>query len=414
MVRWTTLQRSITNAKKFCSSITVLSLQIASISVGLQMITQDWAPLQMNYQYTNDEQKRMKILVITHGLTGGSDCNYIRAAVLDAQKAGFRAVVVNNRGIAKSKLKTPKIHDHSCTNDLSTALKHIKKRYPEAAVYGMGISMGGNLMLKYAGEKKDHSLLEGIVTIGNPFDLLVAGKSISKRPFWDYVITRNFIWLLKQHIEAIEPAAKEFNVELDKALNSKTTREFDEYLTRRIHGFSTVDNMYREIGCKPYLPYVTVPTLMINCVTDPISPPSAIPYEEVKVNPNLVLMTTKRGGHVDWFTGTEAKRWVYTPGVEFLTNVDRRTKSMHQQSIQEHVKSFKKQEQRFFSFVFQSNATRPKRSDTTSNELCFILYQKADFASSPRWSDMTPLKQSPTDLAESLSLSNYLCFPSFT
>ena len=84
----------------------------------------DWAPIHHIYAKNSQEEKeRMNILVITHGVTGGSETNYIRHAVLKAMKNGYRVVVFNNRGVAGSPLKVIRIKFDDFLN-FPTLTKH--------------------------------------------------------------------------------------------------------------------------------------------------------------------------------------------------------------------------------------------------------------------------------------------------
>lgn len=99
----------------------------------------DWSPIHNRYEEVDD----MRILVILHGLTGGSECNYMKHAALNGYRFGFRTVSVNFRGI-DSPLKNHVQTDFSKTDDIAFVLDEIQKKYPKAKLYGMGISMGAN------------------------------------------------------------------------------------------------------------------------------------------------------------------------------------------------------------------------------------------------------------------------------
>lgn len=229
-------------------------------------IALDWGPIHKSYE--GRDPKKMRILLITHGLTGGSETNYIRHAVLNASRYGFRPVVYHNRGI-NSKLKTEKYHNHGAIDDIDHVLHHINKENPEATIYGLGISMGANLMSNYAGEKRNESLIKGFVSISNPYDLYECSKHISKWSNWlyNYQMTMGFIKNLQNNLEQLQVNK---NIDIPAALKCTKTKDFDEFITRRLFGFHDLDDYYRAIGCLPKISNITVPALFIHSLDDPI------------------------------------------------------------------------------------------------------------------------------------------------
>jgi len=229
-------------------------------------IALDWGPT--HKFYTGCNEKKMRILVISHGLTGGSETNYVRHAVLNASRYGFRPVVYHNRGI-NSELKTMKYHNHGEIDDIKYVLEHIQKNNPEAAIYGMGISMGANTISKYVGETENNCVLKGLVSISNPYNLYESSKNIAKwsKIVYNYSMTQGFIKNLKNNIEALQLNQQ---IDIQSALKCKTTKEFDEFVTRRLFGYPNVDEYYKSIGCLPKISNIKIPGLFIHSLDDPI------------------------------------------------------------------------------------------------------------------------------------------------
>lgn len=92
-------------------------------------------------------------------------------------------------------------------------------------------------------------------------------------------------------------------IDLDRLKKVKSTREFDDVISRVILNIESVEQLYAEMGCLNYIPKITIPTLFLNALDDPISSREAIPYQSLKSNPNCILVTTERGGHVAWIDG---------------------------------------------------------------------------------------------------------------
>lgn len=120
------------------------------------------------------------IVVVSHGLTGGTDCNYIKDSMNKLFKAGFTVVCVNLRGVAFSKLTTSKYHSQANPADLTEAINYIETKFPGVNLYGVGWSKGANLMLRYAGKNPNECKLKAIVSIGNPYNLYKCSVSLQK------------------------------------------------------------------------------------------------------------------------------------------------------------------------------------------------------------------------------------------
>lgn len=178
-------------------------------------------------------------------------------------------------------------------------------------MYAIGISIGGCLLLRYAGKKKENCKLKGIVALANPYDLLLGAKMISHSPVWDYFITHNLKKVVKNNYDILKTAPKELEVDLDRALKARSTAAFDEYFTRRINGYPTRDSYYRAVHCTDVLQDIKVPTLCINSLDDPTTQEKIIPKDDFRKNENLMLVLTQKGGHIDWFSSRKAVRVIF-------------------------------------------------------------------------------------------------------
>lgn len=115
---------------------------------------------------------------------------------------------------------------------------------------------------------------------------------------------------------------------------SQTIRQFDDACTRRIFGYTTVNNYYRDASSCRFIEHVRVPLLCFNALDDPIAVEESIPYDEIKINPYVVLATTDKGGHLGWFEHSwQPTRWIVKPLAEFIVAMfeahDIRTKPLH-------------------------------------------------------------------------------------
>lgn len=113
--------------------------------------------------------------------------------------------------------------------------------------------------------------------------------------------------------------SKHPSVDVERVQTAQTIREFDDYVTRPMGNYDTVNDYYRDASSSVVIKNVRIPLLCFNAIDDPISPSESIPYDEIKINPNVVLATTQQGGHLGWFEGVwSPTRWIVKPLAEFI------------------------------------------------------------------------------------------------
>ncbi|KAM0923606.1 hypothetical protein ACQ4PT_005406 [Festuca glaucescens] len=235
------------------------------------------------------------------GLTGGSQDTYVRHMLLRARSKGWRVVVFNSRGCAGSPVTTAKCN-----------------------IYAAGWSLGANILVRYLGEETDKCSLSGAVSMCNPFDLVIADEDFHKgfNNIYDRALANSLRAIFKKHALLFEGLDGEYNI--PKAANAKTVRDFDEGLTRVSFGFKSVDDYYSNSSSSDSIKNVSIPLLCIQADNDPIAPSRGIPREDIKANPNCLLIVTPQGGHLGWVAGDEAPfgcPWTDPIVMEFLEHV---------------------------------------------------------------------------------------------
>lgn len=113
--------------------------------------------------------------------------------------------------------------------------------------------------------------------------------------------------------------SKHPNLNVEEIMRSRTIREFDDACTRRVFNYTTVNNYYRDASSSRFIEHVRIPLLCFNALDDPIAVAEGIPYDEIKINPNVILATTDYGGHIGWFENVwRPTRWIVKPLAEFI------------------------------------------------------------------------------------------------
>ncbi|KAL8409942.1 hypothetical protein RB594_008142 [Gaeumannomyces avenae] len=262
------------------------------------------------------------MLVVMHGLSGGSYELYLREAIapLLAEGSDWDVVVVISRGCAKSPITSGVLFNARATWDVRQFVKWCRKTYPNRPLFGLGFSLGANIITNYVGEEGANCLLSGAIAVGSPFNLEVSNKALKRSTLGLHVYQRvmgsNVKRLVAEHKESLEIHSK-----LDFERIAKTTYlyEFDRAVQCPCWGYPTEDAYYRDSSSSDAILGIRIPFLAISATDDPvcdmgtktcvrliltirqIAVDEAVPYEEFKQNPFTVHCSTSLGGHLSWF-----------------------------------------------------------------------------------------------------------------
>jgi len=246
------------------------------------------------------------VLILLPGLTGGSDDSYVRHMLLRARKHGWHSVVFNSRGCADSPVTTPQFYSASFTKDLCQVVKHVAVRFSESNIYAVSWSLGANILVRYLGEVAGNCPLSGAVSLCNPFNLVIADEDFHKgfNNVYDKALARGLRKIYQKHTRLFEGIEGEYNI--PTVAKARSVRDFDEGLTRVSFGFKSVDDYYSNSSSSLSIKYVQTSLLCIQAANDPIAPSRGIPWEDIKENPNCLLVVTPNGGHLGWVAGDDA------------------------------------------------------------------------------------------------------------
>ncbi|MBW8369883.1 MAG: hydrolase [Thiobacillus sp.] len=249
-----------------------------------------------------DGQASMPVVVLFHGLEGSADSPYARDLMAHARARDWHGVVAHFRGCSGEDNRLPRAYFAGDSDDIEQMLRHVQARHPDAPIYAVGVSLGGNALLKWLGEAgvAARERVACAAGVSAPLDLSAAGYALD-RGFNRRVYTARFLATLKQ--KALKKA-QQFPGMLDaKAIAASTTfREFDTLVTARLHGFRDADDYWRRASSKPLLRSIAVPTLLINARNDPFLPAWALPTRD-EVSPAVTLEQPDTGGHVAFPSG---------------------------------------------------------------------------------------------------------------
>jgi predicted alpha/beta-fold hydrolase len=246
-----------------------------------------------------------RTMLILPGLTGGSDEFYIRSLAHEVLALGWQVVVLNARGCARTPLRTPQLFSCAHTGDLRFVLEKFRAAYAFPTLVTVGFSMGSNVLVKYLGEFGADALVTAAVSVGNPFDMVEASRTMQQsflyRHTYYAALTQNLKKLFFHRSNAHEAFANHPQIDLDAVRNATGIDDFDEKLTCIVFGYKDAHEYYADASSSARIPLVRVPLLCINAEDDPISAPHAIPVEAIRQNDHVILCLTKGGGHLAFY-----------------------------------------------------------------------------------------------------------------
>ncbi|KAL1972534.1 hypothetical protein VTN31DRAFT_6948 [Thermomyces dupontii] len=266
----------------------------------------------------SDDSRPM--LVVLHGLTGGSHEVYLRAALapLVLEGRGWEACVVNARGCAQTKIGTPILFNARTTWDLRQVVKWLRKTFPNRPLFGLGFSLGANILTNYLGEEGENCAFKAAVVCANPWNLELSSRALHRTwlgaEVYSAHMNNSLKRLLSDHIEVVSQHPK---IDVEEVQNSRYIYQFDRAVQAPLWGYPTEGAYYRDASSVDSIAAIRIPFLAINAEDDPISVHEAIPYDEFKQTPYGVLLTTSWGGHLGWFE-FGGGRWFSKPIANFL------------------------------------------------------------------------------------------------
>jgi hypothetical protein len=239
-------------------------------------------------------------VLVLHGLEGSARSGYALELYRRLGERGFAAVGLNFRSCSGELNRGLRLYHSGETGDLRWVIERLREREPHRPLAAVGVSLGGNALLKYLGERGPDTGLEAAAAWSVPFDL-AAGSRFMEHGF----AQRYVVHLLRSLQIKIRERADELGprIDLERALRARTFWEFDDAATAPLHGFDGADDYYRRSSSAGFLPAIEVPTLVIHARDDPFLPPEAIPERALRTSPSLTPILSDRGGHVGFVAG---------------------------------------------------------------------------------------------------------------
>jgi hypothetical protein len=250
-------------------------------------------------------------LILVHGLEGSSSAGYARSLAQAALEAGCATHRLNMRSCGGTEHLSGRTLYHSGqTSDLLAVVRQLPSNAP---IFLVGFSLGGNVVLKLAGELGASAsglgskTISGVMAISTPIDLAACVRQLDKPS--NALYARRFVSRLKERVrvkERLTPGSFDLSG-LDLVRN---IYDFDDRFTAQAFGFGTADNYYATQSSNQFLDRIRVPTLLVQAKDDPLIPFAVYDHPAFLANPYLRLIAVEHGGHLGFISKTRPRFWL--------------------------------------------------------------------------------------------------------
>lgn len=250
---------------------------------------------------TADPSYPTPLVVLFHGLEGSSSSHYVRTLLAAVQRRGWRGALVHFRGCGGEPNRLPRAYHSGDAREIDWILPRFRAAQARGPVFAAGVSLGGNVLLKWAGEfsARAAELIDGACAVSAPLDLVAAGDALGRG--FNRLYTWSFLRTLKR--KSLDKARRFPGLLDPNAIRrARTLREFDDAVTSVLHGFVDAQDYWTRSSSMPFLRTIRVPTLVLNARDDPFLPAYALPSRR-HVADCVTLEYPAYGGHVGFVRG---------------------------------------------------------------------------------------------------------------
>jgi predicted alpha/beta-fold hydrolase len=251
------------------------------------------------------------LVVLFHGLEGSARSHYACALMAALRTRAWRGVAVHFRGCSGAPNRLPRAYFAGDSAEIGYVLKRLRQGNAGAPLHAVGVSLGGNALLKWLGEQGDAAcaIVTRAAAISAPLDLAAAGAALDRG--FTRIYTAHFLRTLKAKARAM---LRLFPGLFDAAAlrRVRSIHAYDDLVTAPLHGYRDADDYWRRCSSKPWLRTIRTPTLILNARNDPFMPASVLPQAQ-EASSSVTLEFPAQGGHVGFMVGRFPGRLDWLP-----------------------------------------------------------------------------------------------------
>ena len=243
------------------------------------------------------EGPNRRLLVLTHGLEGDSNRQYMRGTAKLFAQQGYDVLAWNCRSCSGEMNQAFRLYNHGEIGDIDEVIRHALRTKSYEEIVLVGYSMGGNITLKYLGvhgRDLPGPIRRG-VAISAPTDL-GASAQLLDRPSNRFYRNR----FMKKLIIKLSQKAARFpdRLSMNRLGDVRQWRDFDDFFSAPVNGYRDAGDFYQQASAVNFMAGLAVPTLLLNAQNDPLLSPECSPAHLAEAHPHLFLETPRTGGHV--------------------------------------------------------------------------------------------------------------------
>jgi predicted alpha/beta-fold hydrolase len=266
-------------------------------------------------------------IVLVHGLEGSSASGYMQSMAYAALESGYATHRFNMRGCGGSEGLAVTSYHAGQTSDLLAVICE-RKRLSRVPLFLAGYSLGGNVVLKLAGElgAGARDLLAGVVAVSAPIELAAGVEALERRE--NRLYQARFVDRLKDRIRRKHLQAPELYT-LEHLPKIRTVVEFDNYYTAPLFGFGTAANYFRTQSSNQFLDRIQTPTLMVHAKDDPLVPFRIYDHPAISKNTHLRMVAVDRGGHLGFLARHGPRFWLDELAMDWVEEILNKSPAAH-------------------------------------------------------------------------------------
>lgn len=261
-----------------------------------------------------------QLVVLTHGLEGSSQHQYIRGTARLFAQHGFDVLAWNCRSCSGEMNRAFRLYNHGEIGDIDEVIRHAQRVRAYESITLVGYSMGGNIILKYLGVQGERctSLIRCGIAISAPADL-AASALLLDQPSNRFYRNR----FMKKLVRKIGQKASRFPGRLDMGRLKEVTcwRDFDDFFSAPVNGYRDADDFYTQASAVNFMAGIAVPTLLLNAQNDPLLSPECSPAWLATTHPAIYLETPGQGGHVGFTLARDPHTYAERRALAFAQNL---------------------------------------------------------------------------------------------
>lgn len=239
------------------------------------------------------------VVMLLHGLEGSIQSHYATGIMRALAGVGLRACLMHFRGCSGTPNRRQISYHSGKTDDPQRVAEHIAATTGSVPFGAVGISLGGNVLLKWLGEMGLDHPLQRAVAVSVPFNLSEAALRLEEggSRFYKRHLMKSMKASYRRKFSAM-PSPLE--VDLDRL---DTFYAFDDAITAALHGFTGVDDYYARCSSRQFIPQIKIRTLILHASDDPFMYPKTAPLEQ-EIPPAVTLELSPHGGHIGFVEGS--------------------------------------------------------------------------------------------------------------